>query len=486
MATINSYLEMNIDFRLALNFDDVKLKVIDSTHVQASSDQFLANAYGNFNYFGSVVYGGTVNSCDFYYSSGGKFFEITGMSLNLLNMINFDEEMLIQFMFSSNDTFNGSPYGDIWSGLGGDDVINGNDGNDTLDGGLGNDTLIGGNGDDTVIYTGISADYSITSNSDGSRTVKDSVTGRDGTDTVMSTEHLKFSDTVVNITAPADGQIFIGTTGEDALIGGLGNDTFDGGDGVDAIILTGLPSQYNLNGNVLSGIEGTDTVANIEHYRFGKLYVSNLDASALVDPDGAGPADSPAKDMLQGISDLYVAYFNRAPDVEGLMYWFREVMNGSSWTLPTIAQSFTDQEEYRATYPEGLSNRDFINAIYQNLFDRAPDAAGLDWWEKDLDRGVPRDVFIYAVIQGAYAPTGGATDKALLNNKHDVSLYYSEQLATHAEAFDNNIDKILNRVTADTHTVATAMAVIDYVIENPITLTGLINDTPTAWEAYWT
>lgn len=91
-------------------------------------------------------------------------------------------------------------------------------------------------------------------------------------------------------------------------------------------------------------------------------------------------------------------------------------MNGSTWTLPTIAQSFIDQEEYRETYPEGLSNREFINAIYQNLFDRAPDTAGLNWWENDLDRGVPRDIFIYADIQGTYAPTGSATDKALLNN----------------------------------------------------------------------
>jgi len=94
-------------------------------------------------------------------------------------------------------------------------------------------------------------------------------------------------------------------------------------------------------------------------------------------------------------------------------------------------------------------------------------------------------VFIYTVIQGAYAPTGGAQDKALLNNKHDVSLYYSEQLATSSELFDKtSIDQLLNRVTADVQTVAKAEAVIDYVIENPVTLTGLITDTA-AWEAFW-
>jgi len=72
----------------------------------------------------------------------------------------------------------------------------------------------------------------------------------------------------------------------------------------------------------------------------------------------------------------------------------------------------------------------------------------------------------------------------LLNNKHDVSLYYSEQLATHTEEFDPNIDKVLNRVTANTHSVRDAQAVIDYVIEHPLTLTGVVNDPP-LWESFW-
>lgn len=282
-----------------------------------------------------------------------------------------------------------------------------------------------------------------------------------------------------------DNDTLTGGAGNDILYGFKGNDTINGGNGVDTIILPGLPSQYILSSNTLAGIEGTDTVASIEQYRFGNLYVSNLSSNALTDPDGDGPADSPAKDILQGIADLYVAYFNRAPDVDGLMYWFREVMNGSTWTLPTISQSFSDQAEYGETYPTWLSNREFINAIYQNLFDRVPDAAGWDYWENDLNHGVPRDVFIYSIIQGAHASSGSASDKALLNNKQGASLYYSERLATSTETFDFSIDQVLNRVTADAQTVAHAEAVIDYVIENPVTLTGLINDTPAAWESFW-
>ena len=61
---------------------------------------------------------------------------------------------------------------------------------------------------------------------------------------------------------------------------------------------------------------------------------------------------SPAKALLLQISDLYVAYFNRAPDVPGILYWFRNVSSGE-WRLDDVASSFTDQVEYQPAYPPG-------------------------------------------------------------------------------------------------------------------------------------
>jgi len=279
-----------------------------------------------------------------------------------------------------------------------------------------------------------------------------------------------------------------GRGGDDIISGGLGNDTLDGGNGYDTLVLSGLPSQYQFSGNTLTGVEGVDRVTNFEQYRFGStlgndLYVSDLWAGDLSDP--VGPNVSPAKELLLNILDIYQAYFNRAPEVTGLMYWFGKVVYGEL-TLAETAQSFTDQPEYAATYPAGTSNSDFIKEIYQNLFNRAPETAGLEYWENDLNHGVARDIFIYSVIQGAYAPTGGVLDRALLSNKHDASLYYAEQLALHpTEAFDAKIDQVLSRITADAQTIVQAEEVIDYVIENPITLSGLITGSPATWEAFW-
>ena len=79
-------------------------------------------------------------------------------------------------------------------------------------------------------------------------------------------------------------------------------------------------------------------------------------------------------------------------------------------------------------YPDSLTNDQFVEQIYQNLFDRATDQGGWDYWSGRLDAGsVQRSGFILDVIEGAYAPTSGPEDRTLIDNKHDASLYYTGQ-----------------------------------------------------------
>ncbi len=66
----------------------------------------------------------------------------------------------------------------------------------TLTGNAWNNIINGGNGIDTVIYSGLSASYVVTYNAAASAyTVRDTVSGRNGTDTLTSIEFLQFSDT---------------------------------------------------------------------------------------------------------------------------------------------------------------------------------------------------------------------------------------------------------------------------------------------------
>src|SRR5437016_1109321 len=93
------------------------------------------------------------------------------------------------------------------SGTNGDDTIQGKDGNDFITGGSGNDNIDGGNGIDTAIYRGNFADYAISAKGTGNDkiTVTDSVSGRDGTDSLKHVEYLQFTDATYNVqTGAAD------------------------------------------------------------------------------------------------------------------------------------------------------------------------------------------------------------------------------------------------------------------------------------------
>ena len=92
----------------------------------------------------------------------------------------------------------------------------------------------------------------------------------------------------------------------------------------------------------------------------------------------------------QQIEALYVAYFGRAADYGGATYWLMDYANLTAQGLtPTqavvnIADSFAVQPEATKLYtfldnpsagaPATVNT--FLTAVYQDLFNRAPDAAG--------------------------------------------------------------------------------------------------------------
>lgn len=155
---------------------------------------------------------------------------------------------------------------------------------------------------------------------------------------------------------------------------------------------------------------------------------------------------------------LYVATFNRAPDAAGLAYWVYD----SGLTIEQIAQSFFDQPETQSTYPAGTSNSLFVTSIYMNLFNRAPDVAGLTYWVEELDKGsLSKDVMILAVINGAL-DTEVSQDATILANKQTTGLAFA------AEGLNNTTlaADIMSNVDASVESVNTALKIIDQSISN--------------------
>lgn len=138
-----------------------------------------------------------------------------------------------------------------------------------------------------------------------------------------------------------------------------------------------------------------------------------------------------AGDPRSQIEAIYIGYLGRAADPEGLTYWL-DNLNSGALTATQVATWFSVQAETKALYPF-LANPQtattteinaFITQIYQNLFDRAPDAAGLAYWQDYLssNRGSPQIAgnFILAVINGAQNTPAGL-DQTTLANKVTAS-----------------------------------------------------------------
>ena len=173
---------------------------------------------------------------------------------------------------SGNDTITAHEDGGNIDGGAGDDTLVGGNGADTIAGGYGYDNIEGGEGDDSL-----SGEWG-----------KDTITAGDGDDTVDgggwddATEGGLGDDNLA------------GGTGHDTLNGGAGDDTVDGGIGVDVAEFSGSWSDYTITesdgvytitDNRPGSPDGTDTVTEIETFRFADGDV------ALADLLNVGPTD---------------------------------------------------------------------------------------------------------------------------------------------------------------------------------------------------
>ena len=175
----------------------------------------------------------------------------------------------------------------------------------------------------------------------------------------------------------------------------------------------------------------------------------------------------------QEIQELYVGYFGRAGDPAGVDYWVSRYNAGMS--MAQIAQSFSVQTESTSLYPylanptSGVGVTQFLNSVYQNLFNRSLDAEGQTYWSGQLAAGRPVGGVILDIINGAKG-----ADAITVANKVLVGTYYTEQVTAQGATWtvaDDLADakSVLVGVTSSTTTVSAGFAKADALVAADVT-----------------
>ena len=172
------------------------------------------------------------------------------------------------------------------------------------------------------------------------------------------------------------------------------------------------------------------------------------------------------------LQELYVAYFERPADPLGLDYWLGESVSQAHFASIMHAQpEFQDVFGSRSTESQ-------VNEIYQNLFNREADAAGLTYWTNQINNDVLKLAEIAThLIWAAQNNPGSEADKAALIKRTNNAVTFTAEVRTSTEcilayqpgpAFAYGTDYL--RSSPCDYGSCAIPAVPDYVFPQPVSI----------------
>lgn len=193
-----------------------------------------------------------------------------------------------------------------------------------------------------------------------------------------------------------------------------------------------------------------------------------------------------SNENLNSLVELYIAYFNRVPDANGLSYWIGQLKAGMS--LDQIGESFyaaailySPQTGYSAT----MSNTDFVTMVYKNVLGRtSPDKEGLDYWSNSLSTGTAtRGTLIRTMLGSAHTYKGDASYgwvAQLLDNKIQVGRDFA---VAQGISYINDTDSITKGMAITATITATDTSLASALINALIGTPGNTGELPTSAQA---
>jgi hypothetical protein len=277
-----------------------------------------------------------------------------------------------------------------------------------------------------------------------------------------------------HVTAGTGHQTIVGDGAAQTFVLGAGDADIDGGGGIDTVVMAGAGrAGYSLrvhDGLVVAtaldgaagaaGAAGSDRIANVEIVQFsapdltaagtiGRLYEAALGraadtagreywagqhaagvtledvAAAIVD---SGEALGQKQDDAAYVTRLYANVLERSGDTDGMAFWTGQLAAGTV-TRAGLALQFADSAEKLAL--PSSSQLDFNDSdvatlvrMYEALFDRKPDEAGLNFWIGVHESGVAMRTLAQDFLSGSESAAYYAT----LDDAHFVAALYRTAL----------------------------------------------------------
>lgn len=103
----------------------------------------------------------------------------------------------------------------------------------------------------------------------------------------------------------------------------------------------------------------------------------------------------------QVIAGLYVAFFTRAPDKEGLDYWQQRAAGGNNQDVfNEIVAGFASHPKFSELY-NSLNNQQFVESIYRNVLGFDGDIDGINYWTGLINDGSSRSDMVVGLVYSA-------------------------------------------------------------------------------------
>lgn len=180
------------------------------------------------------------------------------------------------------------------------------------------------------------------------------------------------------------------------------------------------------------------------------------------------------------VNSFYLAFYGRPADPAGMKYW-AEQLTKANGNIDAIKTAFATSEEAKVRFGTDTA-AERITEIYQQLFNRAPEPAGLAYWVDAVAKGHATLADVAITVLGS---SQGA-DSTLSTMRQQAADSFTAQVEASGSAYSGNAAVEAARVLVRAVTLNTKKVDIDALVKSTAALAEVATKTPEAVAALGT